>query len=320
MPPLAPLAPFPRWSARPRSNDDTTSDPHDVNQYFVPESDNTHDYTDDYEVAPLTIDTNIFRLPTYSSPTSPTETSILHDCMHSQSQPTSPISVNPPTHQRTPSIASANRARSTSSTSTSSSPRASSSPSSKSIRARSVVVLNTNTTTRLGGEESTKLLNMGKLAKLGNDTLFMHLYMATQMVLGTKEAMWEELYKRVRAQDPALGKYGWSPLDYTELESRERFDALVGRYEQWVFKSCLSVSESERLLMCYRDMHIRLALWNSLVKSGWTYPRRGQMTQAELHQEEDLRRAILEARTNAKEEDFSTPARSVRLLIGVKGA
>lgn len=43
------------------------------------------------------------------------------------------------------------------------------------------------------------------------------------------------------------------------------------------------------------------------------------MTQAELHQEEELRQAILEARKNAKEEDFSTPSRSIRLLIGVKG-
>ena len=68
-----------------------------------------------------------------------------------------------------------------------------------------------------------------------------------------------------------------------------------------------------------RDMHIRLSLWNSLVKSGWPYPRRGQMTEIELHQEEDLRQAILEARKNAKEEDFSTPSRSIRLLIGVKG-
>ena len=66
-------------------------------------------------------------------------------------------------------------------------------------------------------------------------------------------------------------------------------------------------------------MHIRLSIWNSLVKSGWTYPRRGQMTEAEVHQEEDLRRAILEARKSAKEEDFSTPSRSIRLLIGVKG-
>lgn len=66
-------------------------------------------------------------------------------------------------------------------------------------------------------------------------------------------------------------------------------------------------------------MHVRLSMWHSLVKSGWAYPRREHMTPAEREQEEGLRRAILEARKQAREEDFATPSRSVRLLIGVKG-
>jgi hypothetical protein len=66
-------------------------------------------------------------------------------------------------------------------------------------------------------------------------------------------------------------------------------------------------------------MHLRLSMWHTAVKSGWTYPRRDQMTQAELTREEDLRRALLEVRKNAKEEEFATPSRSIRLLIGIKG-
>lgn len=72
---------------------------------------------------------------------------------------------------------------------------------------------------------------MDKLTKLGNETLFMHLYQATRMVLGTKEAMWEELYKRIDAKDPTLAKYGWT-TEYTEWESREKFDTLLDEYEK----------------------------------------------------------------------------------------
>ena len=71
--------------------------------------------------------------------------------------------------------------------------------------------------------------------------------------------------------------------------------------------------------MLDRDMHLRLAMWHTAVKSGWKYPPREQLTQAELTREEDLRRALLEARKNAKEEDFAVPSRSIRLLFGVKG-
>lgn len=66
------------------------------------------------------------------------------------------------------------------------------------------------------------------------------------------------------------------------------------------------------------DMQVRMSLWHSLVKAGWYYPRREPLTTFELDEEEKLRQAILEARKNAKEEDFTTPTRSIRLLLGVK--
>ena len=61
-----------------------------------------------------------------------------------------------------------------------------------------------------------------------------------------------------------------------------------------------------------------MSLWYSLVKAGWHFPRREPLTALELEEEEKLRQAILEARKNAKEEEFATPTRSVRLLIGIK--
>ena len=65
-------------------------------------------------------------------------------------------------------------------------------------------------------------------------------------------------------------------------------------------------------------MQVRMSLWHSLVKAGWQFPRREPLTNLELDEEEKLREAILEARKHAKEEEFSTPTRSVRLLVGFK--
>lgn len=73
---------------------------------------------------------------------------------------------------------------------------------------------------------------MDRLTMLGNETLFMHLYVAAGMVLGAREAMWEELVKRVEGRDAGLAKYGWGEEEYELLESRAKFDALVRRYEQ----------------------------------------------------------------------------------------
>ena len=220
MPPLAPLAPFPKWAVQPPSGEVMTTDPLDIDQYFVPVSEDNSTHR---EITPLTIDTNVVRDTTYSTLSSPTD---------SQSRPTSPTSTTSPT-QRASSISSADRARRLRrDSSIPSSPNAHRSSSAKSTRARSAVVLTTNTTTRLGGENTGDLFKIDKLMRLGNETLFMHLYIATQMVLGTKEAMWEELYKRIDARDVGLRKYGWGADDYGERESRERFDTLVSRYEQ----------------------------------------------------------------------------------------
>ncbi|KIP07956.1 hypothetical protein PHLGIDRAFT_127310 [Phlebiopsis gigantea 11061_1 CR5-6] len=282
-PPLAPLAPFPKCTTPSSFPTETSSNPNDIGQYFVPSAANA-DFV--HPPSPLSITTKLSQV--------------------AQSVPASPTALSPPGSQSTPTSPRLQRASSivsldlaTRSRSPSSSARATPATSRSPSVGRSAAVLNTANTTRIGGEDTADLFKIDRLMMLGNETLFMHLYIAVGKVLGAREAMWGELVKRVEARDAALARYGWGAEDYELQQSRAKFDALVRQYE--------------------RDMHVRLSLWNSLVKSGWTYPRRGQMTDAELHQEEDLRRAIIEARKNAREEDFSTPSRSIRLLIGVKG-
>ena len=75
-----------------------------------------------------------------------------------------------------------------------------------------------------------------------------------------------------------------------------------------------------RILTLPRDMHIRMSLWHSLTKQGWPYPQRDPLTKAELVEEERMRKAILEARKSATEEELRTPSRSMRLLVGMKGS
>ena len=65
-------------------------------------------------------------------------------------------------------------------------------------------------------------------------------------------------------------------------------------------------------------MHARVSLWYPMTKYGWKYPRRDPMTKAELMDEDRLRRAILEARRFAKEEEKQPTMRAVRLIVGTK--
>lgn len=66
------------------------------------------------------------------------------------------------------------------------------------------------------------------------------------------------------------------------------------------------------------DMRARVAMWNSTVLNGWSYPPRDPLTKSELREEERLRRDILAARRRAKTSDFDMPTRSTRLLVGKK--
>lgn len=94
----------------------------------------------------------------------------------------------------------------------------------------SVATLVPSETTSIGDHNVGGLFHVEKMQAMSSDNLFMHLYQAVHMVLAMKEAMWDELEKRVNRRDPTLVLYGWEPGDYELDVSRERFDALIERY------------------------------------------------------------------------------------------
>jgi len=66
-------------------------------------------------------------------------------------------------------------------------------------------------------------------------------------------------------------------------------------------------------------MHLRISFWYSLTTDyNWPLPEREPLTKAELVEEERVRANMLEARKEAKREDFLVPTRSVRVLVGYK--
>ncbi|CAL1703739.1 unnamed protein product [Somion occarium] len=153
----------------------------------------------------------------------------------------------------------------------------------------------------IGGEASVvELFPIPEFEKLEDKVLYMQLYRAAGLVFATKEAMWDELAKLVEKEDALLKLYGWRDEDFPNLQlNRKRFETLYQRYKD--------------------DMHVRLSLWHSLTKTGWTFPRREPLTGPELAEEERLRQMILESRRDACAQDFDAPSRTIRLLIGVKG-
>ena len=97
-------------------------------------------------------------------------------------------------------------------------------------RRHSVATLAPSETTSLGDRSVSSLFRVETLQALPRDNLFMHLYQAVRTVLAMKEAMWDELKKRVEARDPSLSLYGWEVEDYNTVVSREKFEALLERY------------------------------------------------------------------------------------------
>ncbi|KAI0702334.1 hypothetical protein BC835DRAFT_1263900 [Cytidiella melzeri] len=196
-------------------------------------------------------------------------------------------------HNKNPSTGSLARSRTPSSLSLSLSP---SSP----RRERPTAQLSLKDTTQLGGEAATSnLFRVERLLEMGEGALYMHLYQASRTVFAVKEAMWDELKGRMEEKDEGLVEHGWKTCeDYQEEESRRRFDGLLEGYKH--------------------DMGIRLSFWHSLLRRGWGLPAQTPLSGAEIGAEDKLRQAILEARKNATEEEFHTPVRTLRLLIGVK--
>ena len=153
---------------------------------------------------------------------------------------------------------------------------------------------------------------------LEDKSLYMQLYRAAGTVYALKEAMWDELAKKMAQEDPVLEVYGWEGDDFqNEQLSRRRFETLFQQYRQYVINFLESFLNP--LMYCFfRDMHSRISFWHSLAKSGWEIPPKDRLTPRELAEERHLRRLILDSRKLARSEDFDPPSRIVRLLIGTK--
>ncbi|KAI0079642.1 hypothetical protein K474DRAFT_1617498 [Panus rudis PR-1116 ss-1] len=162
---------------------------------------------------------------------------------------------------------------------------------------RSVAFSAPDMSTRIGNDAVLELFPIDELTSFEEHSLSMQLYRAVGNVLAVREAMWDELIDQTMNDRAALDGFGWEHDDDVFV-NRQKFDALVERYKG--------------------DMHVRISLWNSATQYGWPYPRRDPLTKAELVEEERLRRAILEGRKRAVDEDFQQPSRSLRLLVGMK--
>jgi len=138
------------------------------------------------------------------------------------------------------------------------------------------------------------------LGKLGDRTRAMHLYHSFMVVLGCREAMWEELKLLQRSRRKVLVDLGWENRLIEDKEARVRFDEYFERFES--------------------DMRARISLWYSMTELGYGFPKREPLHKAELLEEERIRKAILDARAQAQEEDFSVPCRMVRVFVGFKEA
>jgi hypothetical protein len=70
--------------------------------------------------------------------------------------------------------------------------------------------------------------------------------------------------------------------------------------------------------MVHRDMRARTSIWYSMTELGYNLPKREPLHKAELLEEERIRKAILDAHTQAREEDFDVPCRVIRVFVGFK--
>lgn len=260
MPPLAPLPPFPKWALNPIATGETTSDPLDATLYFVPVSEGPEISDSESAVTTITMgsaksDATLITPPPSPAIVIPRSPAKSDNSAQSPQTPVSPVS--PVSLRRASAIVAeddAARSRSNSNTSGRSTPSASSSaldvsdvppltrtPSQRPQRARtrSSAVLQTESTTRLGGDNTGALFHMDVISQMGPEALFMHLRHASRQVPAMREAMWGVLLDYIGAKHSDLLRLGFiqSEPELVEVhekvgEIRRLFDGLVDRYEQ----------------------------------------------------------------------------------------
>ncbi|KAI0340197.1 hypothetical protein BDW22DRAFT_1360728 [Trametopsis cervina] len=302
MPPVAPLIPKAWQYQCSQAMSGTTSDPLDPSTYFIPSASSSD--TDSLDT--LSMRTATSRDNHSMSTTEDTfEESVLRQ-LHMLKKNSEDGSPRPDLHRSLPPIhTSWNRVSQTQpptphARTRTASVRRSAVTGSPRPSERSIFQNALQDATQLGGELAGKLFRTERLMKMGDEVLFMHLHQASRLVFACKEAMWDELEKMVRRKDERLEPHGWrADVDWDIGDSRRRFDGLFEGYRH--------------------DIGVRLSFWHSLIKVGWSFPVQNPLTPSEKWQEDMLRQAILEARKDATEEEFNTPTRSIRMLIGVKG-
>lgn len=100
----------------------------------------------------------------------------------------------------------------------------------------SLAVLSADESTQIGDKSTLELMPVPKFRALEEKMLFMQLYRAVGNVLAVKESMWEELHTLAEKRDQTLRKYGWKDADYDLPNCRNRFEALIKRYKEYVFR------------------------------------------------------------------------------------
>jgi hypothetical protein len=75
------------------------------------------------------------------------------------------------------------------------------------------------------------IMPLEALGKLGERTRAMNLYRSFMVVVGCREAMWEELKLLQRSRRKALVDLGWENRIMEDREASTRFDELFERFE-----------------------------------------------------------------------------------------
>ena len=164
------------------------------------------------------------------------------------------------------------------------------------------------------------LLPLSALSESTGFSYALHLFRMCNLVLSCQESMWEVLNDRIRNRESELKELGWDDEDLESDHARQRFDRLLERYQRCVAFKHPSMSDSISHFLPFSDMQKRAGLWERMTLSKspeFKLPvHLGQMSRAELNDEEIVYRTVLEAQRFAPREELRRPCRTLRIFIG----
>jgi hypothetical protein len=95
-------------------------------------------------------------------------------------------------------------------------------------------ITSSETPTLDNGLPALSIMPVERLGKLGERTRAMNLYRSFMVVVGCREAMWEELKILQRSRRKTLVDLGWENRLLEDKEARSRFDGLFEQFESYV--------------------------------------------------------------------------------------